>query len=404
MDLARLDRVLELDNENGLLRCQAGIMWPALISWLKNRESAWMIRQKQTGADHLSLGGALAVNMHGRGFGMAPFVEDLEELTVVSADGMIQRCSRTSNCELFSMVVGGYGCFGIVVEVVLRLKERKRYRRSVTLINATDAVHWLEQSQAMGAEYGDFQFQIDPESDGFLQEGISSCYYPTNDHISGGEVPKLDPADIEGLLHLAHFRPGEAFQKYTDHYQKTDGLIYDGEEMQLSAYPVGYHQRLDRACGAQCRGSEMISELYVPRNQLAGVLASAAKFLRENGSQMIYGTVRLIEKDEVTFLPWARENWACIVFNLHVDHSPEGIRKAKAGFRGLIDLATDLGGTFYLAYHRWASRRQLLAAYPRLPEWIERKKEHDPEGLWSSDWYSWMHETMTRAKRAMVGA
>lgn len=401
VDLARLNRVLELDDETGLLRCQAGIMWPALVSWLKDQSSVWMIRQKQTGADHLSLGGALAVNMHGRGLGMAPFAEDLEALTVVAADGMVHLCSRTQNRELFSRVVGGYGCFGIVVEVVLRLKERKRYRRSVTLIKAAAAVDWLEHSKKEGAEYGDFQFQIDPESDGFLQEGISSCYHPTSEEVSGGEIPKLDPAGIEGLLHLAHFRPGEAFRKYTDHYQKTDGLVYDGDEMQLSAYPLGYHQRLDHACGAQCRGSEMISELYVPREKLAEFLASAARFLRKNGSKVIYGTVRLIEKDQVTFLPWARENWACIVLNLHVDHNAEGIHKAKAGFRGLIDLATGLGGTFYLSYHRWASRKQLLAAYPGLPDWIEMKKSHDPEGLWSSDWFSWLLENVTGRESSM---
>ena len=45
---------------------------------------------------------------------------------------------------------------------------------------------------------------------------------------------------------------------------------------------------------------------------------------------MIYGTVRLIERDDETVLAWAREPWACIIFNLHVDHTPAGDRTAPS--------------------------------------------------------------------------
>ena len=62
---------------------------------------------------------------------------------------------------------------------------------------------------------------------------------------------------------------------------------------------------------------------------------------------VIYGTIRLIERDDESVLAWAREPWACVVFNLHVDHSPEGLGKAQRDFRRLIERAA-------------AVRRQLL--------------------------------------------
>ena len=386
VDLSRMSSVISFDEEKGLIKVQAGIMWPELISFLQTRNSQWMVRQKQTGADHLSLGGAIASNIHGRGLAMAPFIDDIEELTVVCANGIAYRCSRNENPNLFSLVVGGYGCFGIVSDVTIRLAPRQNFRRSVTLIQSGDAINWLENAQSNGAHYGDFQFNIDPESNGFLTEGISACYHPT-DEAPSSDQPSLRPMDIEALLHLAHHQPGKAFKHYTEHYQKTDGLVYDGEEMQLSAYPDGYHERFDQRCKTSCPGSEMISELYVPRDRLGDFLSAAARFLRKRNAQVIYGTVRLIEKDTTTFLPWARQAWACTVFNLHVDHCPEGIQKAKASFRGLIDLALDRGGSFYLTYHRWATREQLLKAYPELPAWLEQKRKNDPTNLWSSDWF-----------------
>jgi hypothetical protein len=102
---------------------------------------------------------------------------------------------------------------------------------------------------------------------------------------------------------------------------------------------------------------------------------------------VIYGTIRLIESDEETFLSWAREAWASIVFNFHVDHSEAGIARARRQFRLLIDLALAEGGSYFLTYHRWATRSQVEAAYPQMPDFLRRKLEWDPDERFQSDRY-----------------
>lgn len=104
---------------------------------------------------------------------------------------------------------------------------------------------------------------------------------------------------------------------------------------------------------------------------------------------IVYGTVRLIERDEETFLPWAREPWACTIFNLHVEHTPAGIERAADAFRTLIDLALRRNGSYFLTYHRWARREQVEAAHPRFVEFLRRKIAHDPEDRFQSEW--WRH-------------
>jgi hypothetical protein len=79
--------------------------------------------------------------------------------------------------------------------------------------------------------------------------------------------------------------------------------------------------------------------------------------------------------------------------NLHVDHSAEGIAKAQREFRGLIDLARARGGSFFLTYHRWASREQLDDCYPQMPEFLRSKREHDPEERFQSEWYRHLRAT-----------
>ena len=87
----------------------------------------------------------------------------------------------------------------------------------------------------------------------------------------------------------------------------------------------------------------MISELYVRAARPAGVHGDVREDARRHAMNIIYGTMRLIERDDESVLAWAREPWACIVFNLHVDHCPSGIRKAEHDFRRLIDRAAESG-------------------------------------------------------------
>jgi hypothetical protein len=131
----------------------------------------------------------------------------------------------------------------------------------------------------------------------------------------------------------------------------------------------------------------MISELFVPRDALATFMHEARVRLRRLAANVIYGTVRLIERDDETQLAWAREPWACVVFNLHVEHTASGIAGARRAFRALIDVASELGGSYYLTYHRFATHEQAVRCHPSLPRVLRRKRELDRDELFTSDWY-----------------
>jgi FAD/FMN-containing dehydrogenase len=149
IDMRSLSRVIALDMERGLLTVEAGIQWPALIegahalqrAHAPTQEPHWGIAQKQTGADALTLGGALSANAHGRGLTMPPIVHDVESFTLIDARGASVLCSRSDNAELFSLAIGGYGLFGVIVTITLRLCARVAVRRVVRMIDIDDAAN-----------------------------------------------------------------------------------------------------------------------------------------------------------------------------------------------------------------------------------------------------------------------
>lgn len=367
-------------------------MWPALIAWLRARQDGqpqqWGIIQKQTGADRLTLGGALSSNVHGRVLGRGPIVDDVAAFTLVDADGALRRCSRHENPELFRLAIGGYGLFGPIVSVRLQLAPRRKVRREVALQAIDAVVATLDARADEGRGYGDFQFAIDPASADFLKEGICSCYVGIADETPiPDEQRALYRTDWEELYFLSHVDPRRASDAYTRHYLATDGQLYWSDLHQLADYHEGYHLELDGRQGATSPGSEMITELYVPRRDLPAFMTEVAHDFRAHQTPVIYGTVRLVERDDETVLAWARQPWACIVFNLHVDHSPEGIERAADAFRRLIDRALTYGGSYYLTYHRWATRKQVEAAYPQFVEFLREKLRRDPAERFQSDWY-----------------
>ena len=132
------------------------------------------------------------------------------------------------------------------------------------------------------------------------------------------------------LLELTHTNPAEAFQRYAAYYLSTDGQVYWSDTQQLGFYPDDYHRALDAKLGSPT-STEIIGELYVPRPQIGPFLQEMGDALRAQSVRVIYGTVRLIEKDDDSFLPWARERYACVVVNLHTTHTPEGIERSAAG-------------------------------------------------------------------------
>lgn len=392
LDMRGMRRIVDLDRRRGIVDVEAGIEWPELVGGLARMQDgaapAWGIVQKQTGADRFTIGGALASNVHGRGLRLRPIVQDVESLTLVDAGGHRVTCSRDVDPDLFRLVVGGYGLFGVVTSVRLRLAPRRKLRRVVEVRDVESLPGAFAARIADGFEYGDFQFAIDPASDDFLRTGVFSCYRPVPDATPIPATQReLGEADWTELLYLAHADKRRAFELYRDHYLASDGQVYWSDEHQLGVYVEDYHRALDRRLGARDRATEMISELYVPRPRLPDFLAEMREDFRRHEVDLIYGSVRLIERDDETVLSWAREPWACVVLNLHVVHTPAGLAHATAAFRRLIRMAAARGGTYYLTYHRWATREQVEACHPRLPELLRLKRVYDPEERFQSDWY-----------------
>ncbi|MGH7860417.1 MAG: hypothetical protein ACREQY_24065, partial [Candidatus Binatia bacterium] len=321
-------------------------------------------------------------NAHGRGLAMRPIIDDVDSFTLIDGNGGFRTCSRSENGELFRLAIGGYGLFGVIYSVRLRLSRRRKIRRAVEVRATKGLAGAFESRIGEGYLYGDFHLDTDERSPNFLRRGVLCCDRPVSDEGSiPVDRPELSNEERTSLLALGHTEKARAFDLQSRFHLSTNGRIYWSDTSQLSFQPEGYHRSLDQ------QGSEMMTEVCVPRERLDDFLGEAADRLRTERANVISASIRLIERDRQSFLAWAKESYACIAVDLHVDHTPAGVEHAQQSSRLLIDFARRRGGSYFLAYHRWATREQALDCHPKLPDFLRLKLRYDPNERFESEWY-----------------
>src|SRR5262249_2571632 len=190
----------------------------------RGQPGAWGIIQKQTGADRLTLGGALGANIHGRGLALRPIIGDVESFTLMHADGSVSTCSRKENRELFSLAIGGYGLFGVITRVRLRLRRHIKVERIVQIIDIDDLMPSFTERIGEDYLYGDWQFSTDASSDTYLRKGVFACYRELPaDAPMPAEQKELSEARWSELYLYSHADTRRAYDAYTSYYLSTSG-------------------------------------------------------------------------------------------------------------------------------------------------------------------------------------
>ena len=183
IDTRRMNRVLGFDLEKGHLEVEAGIQWPQILQHLvsaqKGREHQWTFAQKQTGADKLTIGGCLSANARPR-----PAHAALHRRCRIVPLGERQRRRGEPQPHrergALRLAIGGYGLFGLITSVTLRLIERRKVERVVEVRSIEGLSKAFAERIADGFMYGDFQYAIDDASDDFLRRGVFTCYRPVD--------------------------------------------------------------------------------------------------------------------------------------------------------------------------------------------------------------------------------
>lgn len=120
LDLSRMNRILEWDPDRGVIRVEPGVTLHQL--WRYVLEDGWW-PPVVTGTMTVTLGGAAAMNVHGKNaWKVGPLGDHLLAFDLCLPSGRVVRCSRTERPELFHAAIGGFGMLGCFTALELQLE------------------------------------------------------------------------------------------------------------------------------------------------------------------------------------------------------------------------------------------------------------------------------------------
>jgi decaprenylphospho-beta-D-ribofuranose 2-oxidase len=115
----RINRFLEFDEVNGVLRAEAGATLAEVLALIVPR--GWFL-PVTPGTKFVSLGGCIASDVHGKNHHHnGSFGEHVLSLEMILADGRRTICSPDNHADLFWATVGGMGLTGVIGAVSLKL-------------------------------------------------------------------------------------------------------------------------------------------------------------------------------------------------------------------------------------------------------------------------------------------
>jgi alkyldihydroxyacetonephosphate synthase len=135
IDLARLDRVLEIDRASRAARIQGGIFGPALEDAL--RPEGLTLRHFPQSFEFSTLGGWIATRSGGHYATLYTHIDEfVESLRTVTPSGVIESRRLPGSGAGPSpdrWVTGSEGTLGVIVEAWMRLQDRPRFRASAAV-------------------------------------------------------------------------------------------------------------------------------------------------------------------------------------------------------------------------------------------------------------------------------
>jgi decaprenylphospho-beta-D-ribofuranose 2-oxidase len=196
IDMLQFNKILSLDIENNILVVQSGTTWRDIQEFLNPYGLAVLTMQ---GPNVFTVGGSMSVNAHGWDMRHGPVAASIEWFRILMADGSIKHCSRTEDPEIFHLVLGGYGLFGVILEVGLNVTDNAAYIAAISHMDFTDLPAYFDRQIRTHPQVELAEADLSVASSSLLREAIAVAY-----ERQIGDTRRTDP--LEESSHISRDR------------------------------------------------------------------------------------------------------------------------------------------------------------------------------------------------------
>jgi FAD/FMN-containing dehydrogenase len=364
---------IELDTVNKTYRTGAGARWSHVVAALDPKGFSPAVMQSN---HDFGVGSTFCVNAHGWPTPYGPFGSTVRAMRMVLADGSLVNCSRTENAELFGLAMGGYGLFGVIVELdvdmVPNLLLAPTYARMPAEAFAPAFIKTVETEPDVKMAYG----RLSVARDGFFDEALMISYRPVAPQPATLTAATSSSAMTEVQRRVYRAQTGWEWAKrarwFVESNIEPSWMTGNATRNSLINEPVVNLAQTD------VRRTDILHEYFVPAERFVDFLKACRDVIPKAKAEFLNVTLRYVAADPTAMMAFAPGPRIAAVMSFSQEISPEGEVDMIQTTEALIEYITAIGGAFYLPYRLHARRDQVAKAYPHTADFVAAKRRFDP--------------------------
>ena len=378
--MRKLDRFLDFDESTGVLNAEAGVSLLSIIHTFGPRGFFPMI---SPGTQYVTIGGCIANDIHGKAHhSQGSFVNSVESMRVLLANGEVVTCSRSELPDLFWASFGGMGLLGIILSAVIKLKqvETAYYKEQAVKTASLD-----ELMTAVDVSDRDFEYTVATIDVCGRGPGLGRGVLNMGNNAKLEELPpelQKDPLRIapEARLAVPFELPELTLNPVTIRAVNGFAQYFQSRKKPIThyaafTYPLDIAHDWYRAYGP--RGFTQY-QFVIPFADGHENMRRIFDAMTSAGEMPFLNVLKRLGKQSDGLLSFPQEG-----YTLAIDFP---VRSGTVALTRRLDaMVLEAGGRIYLGKDSYVEPETFRKMYPRLDEWLATKAKYDPENIFSSD-------------------
>ncbi len=394
VDLRQMNdvRVNTEDKDKPYAWVGAGTLWSKLQVEASKQGAAIKVMQA---SNVFSVGGSIGTNIHGWDYHAGMLYNCIEVMEIVDANGYIRLLDPTKEADvnLFNMINGGYGLYGIVTCVKMKLAINENLTRETVDVAPSEYLDYFnrelrhDESKVLHL----YRLSLDPNAP--LSQGFTETYARTD-----GQPVIQENLDTEP-------EKGTRFQRVMINVARrfpwAVRLWWNNEHQEfLDEHPTATRNEIMQApinamFNSSVSEGEWLQEYFIPGESLADFLNEFGTILKDSQVALLNATVRFVKQNDKNPLSYAHDgDRFAVVICFNQSLQPEKIIQAKKWLRQAQKLSVEKGGSYYLPYQHVSSPEVFERSYPHAQKARDFKQAIDPNNHFASG----LHKTFLAQK------
>ncbi|RQO37838.1 FAD-binding oxidoreductase [Chryseobacterium sp. KBW03] len=371
---------MELDEKTNILTIGSGALWEDAIKYLDKHGKSIAVMQAFSS---FSVGGSMSVNGHGWQKNLPPISSSVVSLSLMDQEGKILNCSREENPELFKLVIGGYGLFGIILDVKLKVVDNLALQYKYVRLSSDHYTDYYKKFVSENPNVNLVFGRLRISDKHFLEEATINYFEKANEKPLPLPLQNAKNAETKRLVFRStvnsEYGKRLRWDLETGMNKMTKDAVYSRNEL------LNDHVSLIE--NKDPNSTDLLQEYFIPDRNFNQFIKDIKPVLRNSGLDLLNITIRAVNKDENSYMNYAREHVFGFVLLFNQKKTEKQEEAMKVLTNKLVDITLKNEGTFYLPYRLHIGREKMRKVYPQAESFFEMKRKYDPQELFDNKFY-----------------